>query len=115
MTLREAIVAVFKECDEAQYALRVSHLHTRALIDRLELGLSAWEAERDCRLDQIIALARANLYPMLRRGGCGSCSAERWSLQLSPEPGHLIDFNGATLEDVLQEACDKYLPQEAPT
>jgi len=65
------------------------------------------------RLDQIIALKEAGMNPCLRDA---SQDCNNWNLQLSPEAGHLIDFDGTTLEDVLKEACAKYLfAKEATT
>ncbi len=70
-------------------------------------------------LDQIVALAEAGLFPCLRKNVPRLIGMDNfvpgWNLQLSPEAGHLIDFDGATLEEVLQEACAKYLPKEATT
>ena len=90
------------------------------LANAMESAILAWEAERDCRMDQIIALVKADLNPCLRKSTGsiiqGADADSHWNLQLSPEAGRLIDFDGATLEDVLKEACAKYLfAKEATT
>ncbi len=88
--------------------------------DKVEHAVTLWMDEKDHRLDQIIALSRAGMHPCLRRGTAsivqGADADAGWNLQLSPEAGQLIDFDGATLEDVLKEACAKYLfTKEATT
>ena len=81
--------------------------------DKVEHAVTLWMAKQDNRLDQIIALKEAGMNPCLRDA---SQACNNWNLQLSPEAGHLIDFDGATLEDVLKEACAKYLfAKEATT
>jgi len=81
--------------------------------DKVEHAVTLWMAKQDSRLDQIIALKEAGMNPCLRDA---SQACNNWNLQLSPEAGHLIDFDGATLEDVLKEACAKYLfAKEATT
>ena len=112
MTLKEAIKNGLAEWADQAPEGPIS------MSSAIELHVSAWMAEQDCRLDQIIALAEADLNPLLRRGywnAKGTYADGGWNLQLSPKAGHLIDFGGATLEDVLQEACEKYLPKEATT
>ena len=113
MKLREVIDDVCLKWWGHQPNLAVVKSGTIGLADAMETAILAWEAERDCRMDQIIALKEAGMNPCLRDA---SQACNNWNLQLSPEAGHLIDFDGATLEDVLKEACAKYLfAKEATT
>ena len=125
MTLQEVIDGAVQEWWGPGTGARVRS-GVSGLADKLELAVRDWMDEQDCRLDQIVALVEADLNPCLRKGvfgrkkrrlllGGGEQVDPGWNLQLSPEAGHLIDFSGATLEDVLQEACNKYLPKEATT
>ena len=113
MTLQEVIKAGLTEWSDQGPERPIS------MSSAIEHRVTLWMAERDCRLDQIMALAKSGLHPCLRTKVPNIIGDENfkpgWNLQLSPEAGHLIDFSGATLEDVLQEACDKYLPKEATT
>ena len=93
---------------------------THGLAAKLEHAVSLWMVEQDCRLEQIIALVKADMHPCFRKRvphllGGKEVDEPGWNLQLSPEAGHLIDYDGATLEDVLQEACAEYLSKEATT
>ena len=127
MTLREAIAGACQDWWGPTPPGRVAvKSGTHGLADKVEHAVTLWLAEQDCLLDQIIALSRAGLCPMLRPSTegffdkkLGVAGKPGWNLQLRPEAGpfanQFIDFNGATLEDVLQEACDKYLPKEATT
>ena len=113
MKLREVIDDVCLKWWGHHPTLAVVKSGTIGLADAMETAILAWEAERDVRLEQIIALKEAGMNPCLRNA---SQACNKWNLQLSPEAGHLIDFDGATLEDVLKEACAIYLsPKEATT
>ncbi len=122
MTLREVIEDVVKEWWGAPQGQAIVKSGTSGLVNTIEHHVMVWVIDRDCRLEQIIALVKANMNPCLRKGSFGQekrlqiLGGEQvepgWNLQLSPEAGHLIDFDGATLKDVLQEACDKYLSKE---
>ena len=113
MTLRLVIEKVCLKWWGPQLSnLAVVKSGTSGLADSMESAILAWEAERDCRLQQIIALKEAGMNPCLRDA---SQACNNWNLQLSPEAGHLIDFDGATLEDVLKEACAIYLSTKEAT
>jgi len=104
VTLREAIVEGMKEWGHTD-----PEAHCPSQVAKIEHHVSAWVLDRDCRLEQLIALKEAGMSPCLRDA---TKACNEWNLQLSPEAGHVIDFDGATLEDVLKEACAKYLSKE---
>ena len=120
MTLREVIEGVVKEWWGAPQGHAIVKSGTHGLAAKLEHAVSLWMVEQDCCLDQIIALVKADMHPCFRKRvphllGGKELDDPGWNLQLSPEAGHLIDYDGATLEDVLQEACAEYLSKEATT
>ena len=121
MTLREVIDEVCLEWwGHHEPGLAVVKSGTSGLSAAMEHAVSLWMVEQDCCLDQIIALVKADMHPCFRKRvphllGGKEVDEPGWNLQLSPEAGHLIDYDGATLEDVLQEACAEYLSKEATT
>lgn len=120
MTLQDVIKEVCREWWGVHTpGLAVVKSGTDGLSQSLELAVRAWMGKKDHLLDQIIALSLAGNHPCLRRSSKSIIEGtvftnSEWNLQLSPEAGHLIDFDG-TLEDILEEACEKYLPKKEAT
>ena len=121
MTLREVIDGVVQDWWGFPDSRPTTQVRSgvSGLANMLELRVRNWMDEKNHHLDQIIALALAGTHPCLRMSSKSIIEGAKapkneWNLQLSPEAGHLIDFDG-TLEDILEEACEKYLPKKEAT